>query len=171
MGKGRFIAAALAATAAVATPLAAQGVNPFAMRLLEAHNEARADVGVPELRWSYRLAQDAQDWAEHLARREQLVHGSIDERKGQGENLWMGQAGYFSAEDMIGGFVGERRHFRNGEFPAVSRTGQWRDVGHYTQIVWRGTQEVGCAVARGRTNDVLVCRYWPAGNTYGQRVY
>jgi len=38
-------------------------------------------------------------------------------------------------------------------------------------VVWRDTQEVGCAVATARGNDVLVCRYWPAGNVWGQKAY
>jgi hypothetical protein len=80
----------------------------------------------------------------------------------------MGSAGYFSAEDMIGGFVSERDKFRAGTFPRVSRTGNWADVGHYTQLIWPTTREVGCAVAKGQGNDVLVCRYAPAGNVYGE---
>ncbi|HCS18663.1 MAG TPA: SCP-like extracellular, partial [Erythrobacter sp.] len=39
------------------------------------------------------------------------------------------------------------------------------------QVVWRDTQEVGCAVVTARGNDVLVCRYWPAGNVWGQKAY
>jgi hypothetical protein len=49
----------------------------------------------------------------------------------------------------------------------VSRTGNWSDVGHYTQIVWPASQRVGCATASNRANDYLVCRYLPAGNIVG----
>lgn len=100
-----------------------------------------------------------------------MIHASRDQRAGTGENLWMGAARYYGADVMVGGFVAEQRHFRNGTFPHVSATGNWRDVGHYTQVIWRGTREVGCAVARGGSNDFLVCRYWPAGNVYNQRVF
>ena len=51
--------------------------------------------------------------------------------------------------------------------PAVSRTGDWSQVAHYTQIVWPATQRVGCATASNRSNDYLVCRYLPAGNVVG----
>jgi hypothetical protein len=64
----------------------------------------------------------------------------------------------------------EKKLFREGVFPdcRVNRTAV---VGHYTQIVWRNTQSVGCAlVGNGRT-DFLVCRYSPAGNFYGERPY
>ncbi|MWV28002.1 SCP-like extracellular [Erythrobacter sp. GH3-10] len=141
------------------------------MDLLEEHNRARAQVGVPRLQWSIRLAREANEWAQHLAQQGRMIHATRDQRAGSGENLWMGHAGYYGADTMVGGFVAERQHFRNGEFPKVSSTGNWRDVGHYTQVIWRGTREVGCAVARGRQNDFLVCRYFPAGNVYNQRVF
>ena len=174
MGTGRVVTAALAAFAAIcaiAAPLAAQRVNPFAMELLEEHNRARAAVGVPRLAWSNRLAREAQAWAEELARRGHMVHADRSTRNGAGENLWMGSAGRYSAQTMVDGFVAEQRHFTNGTFPQVSTTGNWRDVGHYTQVIWGETREVGCAVARGATYDFLVCRYFPAGNVYNQTVF
>ena len=134
---------------------------------LDAHNAARAEFGVAPLRWSHDLSHEARVWAERLAREEVLRHASYDERNGRGENLWMGTAGIFSAEQMIGFFVGEQRYFRPGQFPQVSSTGNWADVGHYTQIVWAETREVGCANAQGPRFDVLVCRYWPSGNVIG----
>ncbi len=102
-----------------------------------------------------------------LARRRAFEHSG---HEGVGENLWMGTSGYYSVEQMIGGFVEEGRHFRAGTFPDVSRTGDWADVGHYSQLIWPGTREVGCALVRGGRDEVLVCRYWPAGNIIGQQV-
>ncbi len=149
---------------------AKQGVNPFAYRLLESQNHERVRVGAPPLEWSAKLAADAQLWADHLAQRGTLEHASYEARHKAGENLWMGSAGYYSAEDMIGGFIDERRNFVPGKFPDVSRTGRWQDVAHYTQLIWKDTREVGCAVARGRVNDFLVCRYFPVGNWIGQPI-
>lgn len=83
----------------------------------------------------------------------------------------MGTPGYFSTERMVGAFISEKRNYRHGSFPHVSTTGNWQDVGHYTQIVWRDTQQIGCAVARTAQRDVLVCRYWPAGNRSGSQPY
>ena len=172
MKSGRIFAAlgaltALGGIAAVASH-AAQPQNRFAAELLEAHNEERAEFGAPKLQWSQRLAKDAQVWARTLASEGRMRHASIEERAGAGENLWMGSAGRYSATFMIRAFAEEKRYFRPGEFPDISRTGNWRDVGHYTQVVWRETREVGCAVARNDRDDFLVCRYWPAGNIYGR---
>lgn len=144
--------------------------NRFAAELLQTHNDARVSFGAPPLRWSPKLAHEAQAWANLLASEGRMRHASIDERGGAGENLWMGSAGAYSAQFMVSAFVEEQRHFRGGTFPHISMTGNWRDVGHYTQVVWPGTRELGCAVARNRSDDFLVCRYWPAGNTYGVEI-
>jgi len=147
------------------------GEGSFAQRLLGVHNDERRRVGVAELRWSPTLAAQAQAYARKLSRGNQLAHASRAERGGAGENLWAGRAGFYSAEEMMEGMVAEKRHFKQGNFPQVSRTGQWRDVAHYTQMVWAETEEVGCAVAPGGGNDWLVCRYWPEGNVYGKPVF
>jgi hypothetical protein len=140
-------------------------------RILAVHNRARADVGVPPLTWSAKLARDAQGWADQIAREGQLRHAPPEVAADQGENLWMGGKGAFTLEAMIDRFVAEKAQYRHRAFPDISTTGDWRDVGHYTQVVWRNTQQVGCAHAEGRTMDFLVCRYWPAGNWRGQIAY
>ena len=175
------LALALAACAGGGGPLDGPGIrrdparvvdnrSNFARRLLEAHNAERARGGVPALTWSPALAAQARDWAQILARSGKLAHAPPERREGQGENLFTGTAGAYSLEDMIGRFLDERQDFRPGVFPEVSRTGRWQDVAHYTQIVWSGTREVGCALATGHGRDTLVCRYSPPGNVIGERV-
>ena len=51
----------------------------------------------------------------------------------------MGTHGAFSVEAMVGGWASEKRFFAAGIFPNVSRTGDWEDVGHYTQMIWPTT--------------------------------
>jgi hypothetical protein len=139
----------------------------FAQRLLAAHNDERERMGVPQLVWSSRLADEAQPWADELARRGVLVHTTREARRSAGENLWMSAPGWYGPEDMIGAFVNEGRYFRPGRFPNVSTTSDWYVVGHYTQLIWPETREVGCAVGETRNHEVLVCRYWPSGNING----
>ena len=47
--------------------------------------------------------------------------------------------------------------------------------GHYTQIVWRGSTELGCGVGTckngARTEDIWICNYAPPGNFIGRMVY
>jgi len=51
--------------------------------------------------------------------------------------------------------------------PECSNTGNFHDVAHYTQIIWKDTKQVGCGYAQ---NDraILVCQYLPQGNIVGQ---
>ncbi len=62
----------------------------------------------------------------------------------------------------------ERGYFQPGTFPYVSRTGNWVDVSHYTQMIWSSTTRVGCAVHRSARMDYLICRYSPPGNIDGR---
>lgn len=166
----RILGLALLMAATPALPQAHHRLPPHEQEWLAAHNAARADVGAPPLAWNDRLARDAEDWAIDLADRRAFQHDPDLVRKGQGENLWRGTRARYSPAQMIGYFVAERRDFRPGTFPNVSTTGRWSDVGHYTQIIWPETQQVGCAVASNRRDEVLVCRYWPAGNVMGYRL-
>ncbi|WP_258319683.1 CAP domain-containing protein [Qipengyuania flava] len=143
----------------------------FASRVLGTHNAERRRLALEPLKWNVHLEREAKEWAQVLSRRGILEHADHDTRNGTGENLWMGTAGHWSVDAMVGMFIDEKQHYRHASFPNISHTGNWADVGHYTQIVWRETKEVGCAVATARGNDVLVCRYWPAGNVWGQKAY
>ena len=141
----------------------------FAAAALNAHNVERRLVGVPDLIWSPALAAEAAAWANQLARGGQMVH---DTQRAHGENLWMNTAGHRSIASMIGGWSVERNIYIVGAMhPYESTTGNWHDVGHYTQMVWANTTQVGCAVARGAVKDFLVCRYDPIGNWRGQVAY
>ena len=142
----------------------------FAESLLQSHNSARAEVGVAPLRWNSVLAADAQRYAVLLAAMNRIEHADETERRGAGENLWMGSTGFYSTRQIMNAFLLEKKIFKPGVFPDVSTTGKWTDVGHYTQIIWHETEEVGCAMANNRTNDFLVCRYLPAGNFRGVRI-
>jgi hypothetical protein len=144
----------------------------FDERVLASHNRERAALGLPLLRWSPELASNARQWSEHLARTGRFEHSqdSADEEQ-QGENLWAGTRGYYAPESMVGLWLSEKRHFKKGVFPLNSNTGKVEDVGHYTQLVWRGSGAVGCALSEGAAEDVLVCRYSAAGNVLGQVPY
>jgi hypothetical protein len=148
-----------------------QQQSGFASRILGTHNAERERLRLPRLKWNPHLEREAAEWAHSLGRRGVLEHAGGSDRNGTGENLWMGTAGGWDVETMVGMFLDERKHYRHGAFPNVSKTGNWADVGHYTQIVWRDTREVGCAMVTARSNDVLVCRYYPAGNVWGARAF
>jgi hypothetical protein len=141
-------------------------------RLLAAHNRERAALGLPPLAWDPALAADAAGWAGRLARVGVLEHAEdSDPDDPQGENLWAGTKGAYEPEAMVGLWAEEKKDYRAGPIPAVSRTGDFEDVGHFTQLVWRDTGRVGCALAAGAEDEILVCRYRQAGNVEGERPF
>ncbi|MFL6829946.1 MAG: CAP domain-containing protein [Sphingomicrobium sp.] len=173
----RFFVTAAAAAASVAAlaPAAASAAAPsfasqFPARILAAHNAVRVRAGVAPLVWDPALGNSAAAYARQMAFSGVFAHSNRSARRGVGENLWMGTQGAFSLERMVSDWASEQRMFRAGVFPAVSRTGSWEQVGHYTQIVWPTTTRVGCALASNGRSDYLVCHYSPAGNIDGRPV-
>ena len=162
----------LLAAAAASSPAAAQGsfAAGFPARILAAHNVERARAGVPPLAWDNALGTAAAGYAAQMAMTGAFAHSDRSLRRGTGENLWMGTHAAFSIETMVGGWASEKRFFTPGTFPNVARTGNWEDVGHYTQMIWPTTQRVGCALASTGRVDYLVCRYAGAGNIDGRPV-
>jgi hypothetical protein len=142
-------------------------------RLLAAHNRERSDAGLPVMRWDDALAADAAQWGEQLAAVDDIEHSpdDPDDEDPQGENLWLGTSGYFTPEQMVGMWVDEKSNYVPRPIPYASKTGNFDDVGHYTQLMWRETGKVGCALAHGRENEILVCRYSTAGNVEGERTF
>ena len=168
-----FAGSLLAFTVSTTAPAHTAGywtaTDASSARILAAHNRERARVGVAPLRWDPVLAASAASYGPALARLGGLRHSSKAARQGQRENLWMGTRGAFSPEQMVGNWIAEKAHYRHGQFPYVSRTGNWSDVAHYTQVVWRGTTHVGCAIHPSPNWDYLICRYSPPGNVDGRR--
>jgi hypothetical protein len=170
VASGAILLAGLAAPPA-RTASVSYGSGATAARLLAAHNRERVRLGIAPLQWDSALADAAASYGRTLARLGRLRHSTQADRQGQRENLWMGTRGAYSPEQMVGGWIAERAYFRPGQpFPYVSRTGNWADVGHYTQVVWRGTTRVGCAIHPSQRWDYLVCRYSPPGNIGGRPV-
>ncbi|MDH7975565.1 CAP domain-containing protein [Sphingomonas sp. AR_OL41] len=151
---------------------APRGEAPLRTAMLRGHNAARDAVGVAPLLWDDRLATDAAAYAATLARKNRFEHAAQPQGSSrEGENLWMGTLGAYRYDEMLGHWIDERLHYRPAPTPDFSTTGRWGDVAHYTQMVWRNTTAVGCALASNRDNDYLVCRYAPAGNVVGQRAF
>lgn len=155
----------------------------LAQRLLAAHNRERALVGHPPLAWDANLAAAAASYGPRLASLGQLVHSPRESRPGQRENLAKAWHGTLTAEQLVDLWSREKRMLRPGtsgpncsqqfgclRFPAVSNTGRWEDVAHYTQMVWPTTTRVGCAIFAADW-DYLICRYSPPGNLDGKPVF
>jgi hypothetical protein len=101
-----------------------------------------------------------------------MVHSGA---AGLGENLarFWGQAG--SAQTTVNLWASELSCYTYGAFmrgdSCTSACDESGGCGHYTQIVWRNTTEVGCGVASCGSSEIWVCNYSPPGNYVGQNPY
>ena len=133
-----------------------------------AHNRVRAPLELPALVWSDELARFAQTWANKLQRKGcQLQHrpGSGADAQRYGENIFSMTGQPASVADVVGSWAEEVQGYN-------ARTNRCKGVcGHYTQIVWRASRRLGCAMATCGETEVWVCNYDPPGNFVGERPY
>jgi pathogenesis-related protein 1 len=153
-----------AAWLAVAASAFAADAPPLPRDFLAAHNAARAKVGAPPLAWSDRLAAVAQEWADHLISTGGFEHRS---KSKYGENLYEMRGAEAKPAEVVARWMEEAASFDYKSNKC--RSGKM--CGHYTQVVWRSTKELGCAVGRRGAREVWVCEYDPPGNYVGQRPY
>lgn len=150
-------------SAALVFALSAAGRPHWSGEMVHAHNDVREHVHVEKLTWSDELAKVAQEWAQHLADKNQFVH-SRDSR--YGENLYAITGARATAKKVVEAWASEERNY-----DYKTDTCKKSACGHYTQIVWRDSREVGCGVARHGSREVWVCEYSPPGNYTGRRPY
>lgn len=127
--------------------------------IVDAHDRRRAAHCAGPLAWSEALAAHAQGWADHLAASGCRLEHSSD---GYGENLAAGTAGTLSPEDVAQMWYREQASY---DFDAG---GFSMETGHFTQLVWTGTERIGCGVSQCNGLDVWVCNYDPPGNYEGE---
>lgn len=165
---GMYVTGLLTVTlAGQVAPVAAQrATHPLEASLrnavLAAQNRVRAEVQVPPLTWSDDLARYARHWAESLTARHAFAHRPHTQ---YGENLFERRGGHAAPEQVVAAWASEAQNYdlRTNTCHGVCR--------HYTQLVWRSTERVGCDVAQSEGAEIWVCNYDPPGNIIGQRPY
>lgn len=132
--------------------------------IMNRHNFWRADVGLPELKYSKELAKTANVWAKELKNQGcQFKHS----KSPYGENLFKGTVGYYTAEDAVDAWGEEKADYNYEKNDCTPG----KMCGHYTQIVWKNTTEVGCAKVICEGSVTWVCNYNPPGNYVNQKPY
>ncbi|KAJ3762743.1 CAP domain-containing protein [Lentinula raphanica] len=143
------------------TPSSRASTDPsqtFIQATLDSHNTARAEYGASPLVWNSSLYPATQQWANACVF--QHSGGNYGENLAaeapqgitvqEGVNLWMDEASQYN--------------YSNPTFSS--------STGHFTQVVWKSTTSVACAIGNcsflGSGTGYLVCRYFPPGNYLGQ---
>ena len=145
-------------------------------RIVAAHNTWRAEVGVPGITYSKKLASSAQAWADQLKNTNgcNMKHSA----GAAGENLFWQSAAIWSdgrrdqqqidPKVVVDAWGSEKKHYSHADNTCAHS----EVCGHYTQLIWKKTTSVGCGMAVcGNRDQIWVCQYAPAGNWVGQKPY
>ena len=138
--------------------------NYFQQSALEAHNKYRKKHHVGNLVLSKDLCDIAQKYAETLARTGNFAHSNAKYNgKNMGENLFACYGMKISGDGMTDDWYNEVNDYD------FNNPGFIKGTGHFTQVVWKDTREVGFGYAQARDGYYYgVANYYPAGNYVGE---
>ncbi|XP_021776323.1 pathogenesis-related protein PRB1-3-like, partial [Chenopodium quinoa] len=131
---------------------------------VNAHNAARAAVGVGNIQWDDQVAAYAQQYANQRMGDCALQHSGGK----YGENIAVG-GGDFTGTDAVKLWVNEKADYDYNTNTCASG----KVCEHYTQVVWRNSVRLGCARVQCQNNGwfFITCNYDPRGNVVGQKPY
>ncbi|CAM9835723.1 unnamed protein product [Bubo scandiacus] len=141
--------------------------------ILDGHNKYRSQVSPPamdmlKMSWDTELEAFAQAYAE------KCIWDHNKERGRRGENLFA-MAPTLDLEFAVEDWNGEEKYYNL----TTSTCAPGQMCGHYTQVVWASTHQIGCGakfcekIDGIETEDMylLVCNYYPPGNMKGRKPY
>ena len=165
-------------------------------QMLDAHNTERQNYpGVGALKWSPELAGYAQEWAQTQASSNSIpggfTHRDNESRKNNpfkpgewvGENFyWEGPSSRSTGVNAVRWFISEKKYYNYAQDegtdqpPGCTAPKPGESCSHFTQVIWKNTQYVGCGKAiqlapqEASNMAYYVCNYYPGGNT-GRKPY
>ncbi|XP_050302498.1 uncharacterized protein LOC126740500 isoform X3 [Anthonomus grandis grandis] len=136
--------------------------SDFQLECLRAHNAYRKSHGVPPLKLDKEICKFSQQWADHLVRRGALVHSN---NRDYGENIFMMQSSNpnftVSGNEAVDSWYDEIKFHKFGEEPKSLSSG------HFTQVIWKDSTQLGVAFAKHKDTVIVVANYYPPGNIIG----
>ncbi len=143
---------------------------------LSKHNTYRTTHRSPGMTIRDSLNSSAESWAKQMATTGVFAHSSSSQRNAAGENLYVSYTTAASiATDTLANSAVKSWYDEVGKYNYAS-PGFAASTGHFTQVVWKSSTQLGCGAAQGiKTLNgtkynafYVVCHYAPAGNVMGQ---
>ncbi|KAL7868343.1 hypothetical protein SRHO_G00097270 [Serrasalmus rhombeus] len=131
--------------------------DSFKAKFLACHNEYRKKHGVPDVTLSKELCRTAQEWADHLLSIKTLQHSETE----NGENVfysWSSTPANPTGPESVEQWYSEIKDYD------FTKSGYQPKTGHFTQVVWKASKEVGVGLATDGNTVFVVGQYKPAGN-------
>jgi hypothetical protein len=137
-------------------------------KMLELHNDARADVGSPNLVISKSLSTYAQKIADSMSRISIYNYRLPLNKNNIGTNIFISDR----HKDIWDAFIfwySEIDDYKYGRFVSKEIN---PPTCHYTQMVWNNTKQLGVGISNLKNGGVvIVCTYYPSGNIINQYPY
>lgn len=135
----------------------------FEEECLKWHNHYREKHGVKPLKLSAQLSKYAKEWVTDIAKRDVLEHRPHNI---YGENIfmkWSTDPNFkITGRDAVDNWYAEIKDHVFGREPTSLKSG------HFTQVVWKTSEELGVAKAKSKSGKIIVvANYNPAGNMMG----
>lgn len=134
-------------------------VADFQKECLKAHNEYRQRHGVAPLTLNKEICKISQAWADNLAKRKTLEHSNNND---YGENIFCVSSSdpnlSITGDEPVKSWYEEIKFHKFGEEPKSLESG------HFTQVVWKDSRELGVAFAKSSGRIIVVANYFPSGN-------
>jgi len=171
---------------AAGTGAVSNHTNPLSQSLIDAfvkaHNDARRSMLVPKpspelplVAWDALLADTAYNY---LSKCQSTDGSRVDDNSTRtkeyaalggsgyvGENIFASSASSVDPSDAVDSWMSEASDYMPGDVTSAK---------HYTQVVWRASVRVGCAIVNCpsvRLHNTVLCEYAPGGNIAGQSPY
>ncbi|KAF4105124.1 Golgi-associated plant pathogenesis-related protein 1 [Onychostoma macrolepis] len=138
--------------------------DSFKQEFLEAHNQYRKQHQAPELTYSDELSSAAQKWADHMLSKKSLSHSDTED----GENVFYSFSSVKKTpkgEEAVDSWYSEIKDYD------FSSSGYQPQTGHFTQVVWKSSTELGVGLATDGNTVFVVGQYRPAGNITNAGLY
>lgn len=141
---------------------------------LEMHNIYRKRHGVPPLVLNDKINRYSQWWAEKMAATRKFEHSPSKKRPNYGENIYYSGSTDFKPGNVKGGtsitaFYDEIKDYDYIQPGQRKKNGG--QIGHFTQVVWRNSEELGVGMATTKNGKMgyvyICCNYSPPGNWIG----
>uniref|UniRef100_G3NGY8 Im:7150988 n=1 Tax=Gasterosteus aculeatus TaxID=69293 RepID=G3NGY8_GASAC len=129
----------------------------FQEEFLETHNAYRAKHNTPKMTLNQELTASAQKWADQLLATNTMQHSETAD----GENIYgMSSSAPIkpTGKEAVDSWYSEIKDYK------WSSPGFQSDTGHFTQVVWKDSTELGVGLATDGKRVFVVGQYRPAGN-------
>ncbi|XP_077080449.1 uncharacterized protein LOC143732878 [Siphateles boraxobius] len=136
---------------------AAMADDSFKKEFLETHNRYREHHQAPALVYSEDLCVTAQQWADHMLSNKALGHSDTD----HGENVFYSFSSVKktpTGKEAVDSWYSEIKDYD------FEKPGHQPKTGHFTQVVWKSSTELGVGLATDGKTVFVVGQYKPAGN-------